>query len=285
MNKQKSYISGLNKLYLIPTPIGNFDDMTFRAIETLKNVDIIYCEDTRVTYRLLSHFNIETPLKAYHIFNENVACDEILEELRNGKNIGLVSDAGLPVISDPGYQIAKLAIENEFEVVSLPGANAALTALISSGIPANHFFFYGFLDHKVSQKEKELDSLKDFKDTLIFYEAPHRIIETLTSIYKVLGDREVCIARELTKHYEEYTRGYVSEILNSNPEFKGEIVVVVHGATITKEQETLNDLTILEHFEFYKKQNLNDKDAMKRVAKDRNISKSDVYKTLLESNK
>ena len=283
MNVQKSYISSKNKLYLIPTPIGNFDDMTFRAIDVLKNVDIIYCEDTRVTYRLLSHFNITTPLRAYHIFNEDVACEEIIKELENGKNIGLVSDAGLPVISDPGYQIANLAITLGFEVVALPGANAALTCLVASGLPANHFMFYGFLDHKVSQKERELDSLKDVKETLIFYEAPHRINETLLSIYKILGNREICVGRELTKKYEEYTRGYVLDIIESSLEFKGEIVVVVHGADKTKEQESLMDLSIVEHFNFYKNQGINDKDAMKKVAKDRNISKSDVYKVLLEN--
>lgn len=283
MNQQKSYISSNCKLYLIPTPIGNFDDMTFRAIDTLKNVDVIYCEDTRVTSRLLSHFDISTPLKAYHIFNENVVCDEVLNEIKSGKNVGLVSDAGMPVISDPGYQVAHQAIELGIEVVSLPGANAALTALVASGIPANNFMFYGFLDHRSSQKEKELDCLKDYKETLIFYESPHFINDTLKKILKIFGNREVCVARELTKHYEEYTRGYIEDIINSEVEFKGEIVLIVHGATSTKLQESLNELTILEHFTHYKNQNLSDKDAMKCVAKDRNISKSIVYKEILEN--
>ena len=166
MNIQKSFIDKKPTLYLIPTPIGNYDDMTFRAIETLKMVDIIYCEDTRVTYGLLSHFKIETPLRAYHIFNEDVASTGIIEQLKQGKNVGLVSDAGMPVISDPGYLVSSMAIKEGYNVVSLPGANAALTALIASSIVANSFTFFGFLDHKTSQKEKQLEQVKDYKETV-----------------------------------------------------------------------------------------------------------------------
>ena len=282
MNIQKSFIDKKPTLYLIPTPIGNYDDMTFRAIETLKMVDIIYCEDTRVTYGLLSHFKIETPLRAYHIFNEDVASTGIIEQLKQGKNVGLVSDAGMPVISDPGYLVSSMAIKEGYNVVSLPGANAALTALIASSIVANSFTFFGFLDHKTSQKEKQLEQVKDYKETLIFYEAPHRIKETLQSIYKVLGDRNICIARELTKKYEEYVRGNVSEIIEADLEFKGEIVIIIQASDKTSTQIILNDQTIYEHFLHYVSVGQNDKEAMKSVAKDRGISKSEVYKEILK---
>jgi 16S rRNA (cytidine1402-2'-O)-methyltransferase len=183
---QKSYNSTNSILYLVPTPIGNMEDMTYRAVEILKSVDYIFAEDTRVTKVLLSHFNITTPLSSYHIFNEDIQVDNVINLLKEGNNIALVSDAGLPCISDPGYLVSRKAIDEGFTVISLPGANAALTALVASGLPSEKFVFYGFLDHKKSQKEKELYGLVNYKETLIFYEAPHRIKETLESIYNVL---------------------------------------------------------------------------------------------------
>ena len=183
MKVQKSNLDNTSTLYLVPTPIGNFDDMTFRSVDVLKNVDIIYCEDTRVTKVLLSHFNINTPLKSYHIFNENSRCDEVLNNLKNGLNVALVSDAGLPCISDPGFLISKYVIENDYNVVSLPGASASLTALIASGLPNEKFYFNGFLNSKQSQRIKQLQQLVDKEETLIIYEAPHRIEETLKDIY------------------------------------------------------------------------------------------------------
>ena len=265
-------------LFLVATPIGNFDDMTFRSIEVLKSVDIIFCEDTRVTKVLLSHFNINTPLSSYHIFNENIKSDEIISFLEEGKNIALVSDAGLPGISDPGYLLTKKILDSGFDVVSLPGASAFLTALIASGLPCEKFFFYGFLDHKKSQKKKELESVQDLKQTIIFYESPHRIQETLEVMYEVLGNREIAIARELTKKFEEYVRGNLEDIINANLQLKGEMVIVVKGAQATKEQIDLLKLDIKDHFEYYKKKEFEEKEAMKMVAKDRKISKSDVYK-------
>lgn len=265
-------------LFLVATPIGNFDDMTFRSIAVLKSVDIIFCEDTRVTKVLLSHFNINTPLSSYHIFNENIKSDEIISFLEQGKNIALVSDAGLPGISDPGYLLTKKILDSGFDVVSLPGASAFLTALIASGLPCEKFFFYGFLDHKKSQKKKELESVQDLKQTIIFYESPHRIQETLEVMYEVLGNREIAIARELTKKFEEYVRGNLEDIINANLQLKGEMVIVVKGAQATKEQIDLLKLDIKEHFEYYKKKGYEEKEAMKMVAKDRKISKSDVYK-------
>lgn len=277
---QKSNLSNTSILYLVPTPIGNFEDMTFRAVNVLNNVDCVFAEDTRVTKVLLSHFNITTPLFSYHIFNEQVQVEEIIKILKEGKNVALVSDAGLPCISDPGFLISKKVIDEGFNVISLPGANAALTALVASGLPSEKFFFYGFLNHKKTQKEKELEKLVDYSETLIFYEAPHRIQETLLSLFKVFGNREVVIGRELTKKYEEYIRGNLQEIIDNNFELKGEIVLIVKGAEIKKVQERLNSLTIKEHYQYYLDAGIDYKEAMKIVAKDRNISKSDVYKEI-----
>lgn len=277
---QKSYNNNLSTLYLVPTPIGNFEDMTFRSVEVLKNVDVIYCEDTRVTKVLLSHFNILTPLKNYHIFNEEIKTQEIIKLLEEGKNVALVSDAGLPCISDPGFLVSKDAIQNGFNVVSLPGASASLTALIASGLPNDNFYFHGFLNSKQSQRVKELQSLVNKKETLIIYEAPHRIMETLQDMLKVFGNRDIVIARELTKKYEEYIRGTLEEIVNNISELKGEIVIIVKGCIKDNMTLELNKLSIQEHFDYYLQQNLSENEAMKKVAKDRNVSKSVIYKEI-----
>lgn len=280
MRVQKSNLDSTSTLYLVPTPIGNFDDMTFRSVEVLKNVDIIYCEDTRVTKVLLSHFDINTPLKSYHIFNESERLEEIINNLSNGLNIALVSDAGLPCISDPGFLISKHVIENDYNVVSLPGASASLTALIASGLPNEKFYFNGFLSSKQSQRIKQLEQLIDREETIIIYEAPHRITETLQDMYNVLGNRNVVIARELTKKYEEYIRGSLEEIVENVKELKGEIVLIVEGCQEKIEVINLNKLTITEHFNHYKEKGLSDNDAMKSVAKDRNVSKNVIYKEI-----
>lgn len=277
---QKSNLDSTAKLYLVPTPIGNFDDMTFRSIEVLKNVDMIYCEDTRVTKVLLSHFNISTPLKNYHIFNEEVKQEEIIELLKNGQDVALVSDAGNPCISDPGFLVSRSAIEEGFDVISLPGASAGITALVASGLPNDKFYFNGFLNSKQSQRIKQLESLVDKEETIIFYEAPHRVIETLHDMYTVFGNRNVVIARELTKKYEEYIRGTLKEVVEQVTELRGEIVILVEGSKITNEVINLNTLTIKEHFEYYQKEGMQDNDAMKQVAKDRGVSKSVIYKEI-----
>jgi 16S rRNA (cytidine1402-2'-O)-methyltransferase len=270
-------------LYLVPTPIGNFADMTYRAVEVLNNVDIIYAEDTRVTKILLSHFNISTSLASYHIFNEDIQVNSIIEKLKEGKNVALVSDAGLPGISDPGFLVVKEAIKENFSVVSLPGANAALTALIASGLPSDRFFFYGFLNSKSTQREKELYNLIDYPETLIFYEAPHRIQKTIESMAKVFQDRKAVIARELTKKYEEYIRGTLPLLAASKLELKGEIVIIVEGAEETQIQQNLNSKNVESHYEYYLNLGLDEKEAMKKVAKDRNISKSEVYRQILKT--
>lgn len=277
---QKSSSKNNSILYLVPTPIGNLLDMTYRAVEVLKDVDYIFAEDTRVTKVLLSHFNIETKLKSYHIFNENEVVDEIIGYLKDGINIAIVSDAGMPGISDPGYLIAKRALEEGLYVISLPGANAALTALVASGIPSERFYFYGFLKHKSTQKEKELQEIVDFKDTLIFYESPHRIKETLNIMYNVFGNRNVVIGRELTKKFEEYIRGSLEDVINIDRVLKGEIVIILSGATMSSTAIVLNDLEVKEHYQYYIDQGNDNKEAMKLVAKDRGVSKSEIYKKL-----
>ncbi len=272
----------MGKLYLIPTPIGNLGDMTFRSIEVLKNVHHIYCEDTRNTRILLSHYDIHKVLKSYHMFNEDNKSYEIIRELKEGMDIALVSDAGYPGISDPGYLVCKRAIEEGIDVVTLPGATASLTALVTSGIPCDKFYFYGFLNHDLNQKKKELESLKDFDKTLIFYESPHRIDETLEVLLEIFGNRYMCIAKDLTKRYEEYIRGTVKEIIDKGLELKGEMVLIIEGAKSDSALDALGELSIKEHYEFYLKQGTESKEAMKKVAKDRGISKSDVYREVIK---
>ena len=267
-------------LYLVPTPIGNMLDMTFRSIEVLKQVDIILCEDTRNTKVLCSHFDISTPLMCYHIFNEDSRCDEVIGLLNEGKKLALVSDAGLPGISDPGYLLTKRALENGFEVRSLPGASAGITALVASGLPCDRFYFYGFLDHKKSQKVKELTALCDFKNTIIFYESPHRINETIELMFDIYKDRNIVIARELTKKFEEYIRGNIKDIINMDLNLKGEIVILVEGAKISQIANDLNSKTVLEHYNYYIDLGLTDMNAMKMVSKDRGVSKSVIYKEI-----
>ena len=269
-------------LYLIPTPIGNLDDMTYRSVEVLKTCDIIFSEDTRNTKVLLSYYDIKTPLKSYHLFNEEERSEEIVGLLKEGKTIAICTDAGYPGISDPGYLVCKKAIESGFVVSTLPGATASLTALVTSGIPCDKFYFYGFLAHTRSQKEIELKSMVDRKETMVFYESPHRILETLEVIDEVFGERQICIARELTKKYEEYIRGTARSILEQSFETKGEMVLIVEGAKQNSITLSLNSLSIEEHFHYYLEKDNDKKEAMKKVAKDREMSKSDVYKHLLQ---
>ena len=275
MDRQKSYVNNVKTLYLIPSPIGNLGDITLRTIETIKEVDILFCEDTRVTNKLLMHLNIKKDLGSFHEFNKNTQKNKIIELLDNGKNVGLISDAGMPLVSDPGYEVCTLAIERGYNVVSLPGPSALLTALIVSGIKPYPFMFYGFLDHKKNNKVKELTKLKFYEETLIFYEAPHRINETLNCMYEVFGDREVSICRELTKKYEEVIRGTLSEVKDLD-DIIGEIVVVVSG--YVEEKIDMTNMTIVDHVNIYLKSGFDLKESMKKVAKDLGISKSDVYR-------
>lgn len=261
-------------LYLIPTPIGNLDDITLRAIKTLEQVEVVFSEDTRVTSLLLNHLNIKKKLISNHEHNEKLNSDKLLEYLKNGYSVGLVSDRGTPVISDPGYEMAKVAIKNNFNVVSLPGATALIPALTVSGIEPMPFLYYGFLNSKESKRKQELENLKNVKYTMIFYEAPHRITKTLEEMLEILGNRNISISREITKKFEEVYRGTIEEVIEETKEIKGEIVIVVSG---NKEEITYDDLTIEEHVNLYIKNGLNSKEAIKKVAEDRNLKKSDVY--------
>lgn len=271
---QKSY-NGTPTLYVIPTPIGNMEDITIRALNTLKEVDVIFCEDTRVTSQLLNYFEIKKRLISSHKFNEKENYKKLLEYLNNGKNVGIVTDRGTPIISDPGFELVKCAIENNFNVVSLPGATAFVPALTSSGISPQPFLFYGFLINKEGKRKKELEVLKNNKETMIFYESPHRIIETLDNMLEVFGNRKISISREISKKFEEIYRGTIEEVKEQMLEIKGEIVIVVAGNT---SKNTFENLTIIEHVNLYIKEGMSSKDAIKQVSQDRGLNKNEIYK-------
>lgn len=261
-------------LYLIPTPIGNLDDITLRAIKVLNEVEIIFSEDTRVTSLLLNHLNIKKKLISSHEYNEQNNKEKLLEYLKKGYSVGVVSDRGTPVISDPGYFLAETAIKNNYNVVSLPGATALIPALTSSGIEPMPFLFYGFLNSKDSKRKKELENLKNNKYTMIFYEAPHRINKTLDDMLEIFDNRQISISREITKKFEEVYRGTISEVKEETKEIKGEIVIVVSG---NKEEIKFDDISIIEHVNMYIKNGMNSKEAIKKTAEDRNMKKSDIY--------
>ena len=270
------------KLYLVATPIGNLDDMSYRAIETLKNVSIIACEDTRNSKKLLSHFDIHTRMITYHNFNERESSKGILSLLEKGEDVALISDAGYPLISDPGYLLVNEVIDAGYKIVTVSGPNAALNALVASGLPTNHYLFYGFLNAKQSQAKKELESLKGFPYTLIFYEAPHRIEKTLKLMYEVLGERKACLARELTKLHEEYHRGTLKELCGLH-DLKGEMVVIVEGDTSEKEV-SMEDL--LKEMDLLIEEGQRAKDAAKTVSEKYEVSKNQLYQAYLkEGNK
>ena len=271
------------KLYIVPTPIGNIKDITLRALDILNEVDLVYAEDTRVTKILFSHYNIKTQLYSYHMFNEADVSELIITKLNQGVNIAMVSDAGRPGKSDPGYLIISKAIKEDIEVTVLPGPTAYITAVVGSGMPINRTLFYGFLEHKKSAKLKELKALVDNKETLIFYESPKRLDETIKLMAEVFGNRKVVIARELTKKYEEYIRSTLDELSKQELNLKGEITIILEGAKIDSLALKLNELDILQHYNYYIDLGFSDKDAMKEVAKDRGISKSIIYKEILEN--
>ncbi len=261
-------------VYLIPTPIGNLDDITIRAMEVLKKVDVIFCEDTRVTSLLLNHFNLKKKLYSSHKFNEEKNESKFLSYLEEGKSIGIVSDRGTPIISDPGYFLAQTAIKHGYAVVGLPGPTAFVPALIMSGLEPQPFYFYGFLHNKDSKRKEEIRQLKNFPHTMIFYEAPHRIAKTLQQMYEILGDRHICIAREISKKFETVYRGTISEILTYVKDMKGEIVLLVEG---NKNPDTTFAIGIIEHVNLYMKEGLATMDAIKKVSKERGMSKKEVY--------
>ncbi len=269
-------------LYLCATPIGNLGDVSSRCIEVLNSVDMIAAEDTRHTLKLLNHFGISKPMTSYHEHNKREKGEYLISLLKEGKNIALVSDAGTPAISDPGEDLVKLCVENDLEVTSIPGPVAAINALILSGLSARRFSFEGFLSVTKRRKHEHLESLKNDTHTLIFYEAPHKLITTLSDMLEIFGDRKIALVRELTKIHEDIFRTTLSGALEyySEKSPRGEYVIVVEGAT-ESEAETQEqwwcDLSIKEHVDEYIKRGENSKDAIKSAAKDRGLSKRDVY--------
>ena len=270
---QKSY-DGSPNLYLIPTPIGNMDDITIRTINILKSVEVIFSEDTRVTNLLLTHFDIHKKLISLHEHNEDMVKEKVFDFLNKGFSVGLVTDRGTPIISDPGYKTVKYISEKGYNVVALPGACAFIPALIVSGIAPQPFTFYGFLDSKDSKKRKELDSLKFISNTIIFYEAPHRIYKTLSLMLDILGDRYISISREISKKFESVFRGKISDVLKSVDNAKGEFVIVVSGYIL---ENNVSDLSIYDNVSLYISNGIDKMDAIKMVAKERGISKGEVY--------
>ncbi len=271
---QKSYSNNIATLYIIPTPVGNMEDITIRSLNTLKEVDVIFCEDTRVTKQLLSYFDIDKKLISCHKFTENIKLDKVIEYLNKNKKVGLVSDRGTPIISDPGYEIAKGVIDAGYNVVSLPGATAFVPALTMSGLIPQPFLFYGFLNSKSSKRKDELNNIKDLDSTIIFYEAPHRLIDTLNDIKEVLGNRQISISREISKKFEEVYRGAILDVIEEVGTPKGEFVIVVDG---NHDKENYDEITVNDHVNIYIREGYSVMDAIKKVAKERNVSKNEIY--------
>lgn len=276
------------KLYLCATPIGNLEDITYRVLRTLKEVDLIAAEDTRNSIKLLNHFEIKTPMTSYHEYNKIDKAYQLVDKLREGKNIALITDAGTPGISDPGEDLVRICYEEGIEVTSLPGPAACITALTMSGLPTRRFAFEAFLPREKKERAKVLEQLKNETRTIIIYEAPHHLIKTLEELLETLGDRKIAVCRELTKKYEEKTLTTISDILNfyNDNEPRGEYVLVLEGKTFAEleeeEKKNWESMTIEEHMAVYEAQGIARKEAMKLVAKDRGISKRDVYQALLE---
>lgn len=261
-------------LYLVPTPIGNMEDITIRSLNVLKSVDIILCEDTRESSKLLKYYDINKKLISCHEYNEDNIKNTVVKLLKDGNNIALITDQGSPVISDPGFIVAKEVINSGYNVISLPGATAFVPALSSSGLNPSPFLFYGFLNAKSSKQKKELEKLKNYDFSIIFYEAPHRIKNTLENMLEVLGDRNICIGREISKMFEEYHRDNISKLIEICDSFKGEMVIICEG---NYEVALYNDLSIIDHVNLYAK-DMSVNEAIKLVAKERNIAKSIIYK-------
>ncbi len=271
-------------LYIVATPIGNLDDITLRAIKILKSVDIIAAEDTRHTLKLLNHLEISKPLISYYKQTEKLKTEILIDRLKKGENIALVSDAGTPVISDPGEEVVKVAIKNSIKVVPIPGPCALITALISSGMEAREFSFLGFLPVNKKEKKEKLKEVSEDTKTLIFYEAPHKLIDTLKEMKDIFGDRKICLARELTKIHEEFLIDTISNLLEKTQVPKGEYVIIVEGNNLSKkeiETNKLNDMSIEEHYKYYENLGYEKKEIIKQIAKDRNVNKNEIYKLFI----
>ena len=276
------------RLYLCATPIGNLEDITLRVLRTLQEVDLIAAEDTRNSIKLLNHFEIKTPMTSYHEYNKIEKAYTLIEKMQNGMNIALITDAGTPGISDPGEELVKQCYEAGIEVTSLPGPAACITALTMSGLPTRRFAFEAFLPRDKKERARVLEELAQESRTMIVYEAPHHLLKTLKELYEVLGNRELTVCKELTKRYENATKTTFEDVIRfyEDNEPKGEYVLVISGKTFeTKEQEAREaweSLSIEEHMVHYEASGMERKEAMKQVAKDRGISKRDVYQALLK---
>lgn len=276
------------KLYLCATPIGNLEDITLRVLRTLKNVDLIAAEDTRNSIKLLNHFDIKVPMTSYHEFNKTDKAYQLIEKLQKGQNIAYITDAGTPGISDPGEELVKLCYEAGIQVISLPGASACVTALTVSGLATRRFAFEAFLPRDKKKRGIILEELKTETRTIIIYEAPHHLLHTLEELYQTLGNRRVSVCRELTKKYEEVLRSTIADVISfyKNEQPRGEYVIVIEGKShmdIEKEnREGWMNMNLREHMNLYESDGFTKKEAMKMVAKDRGISKRDVYQQLLD---
>lgn len=266
-------------LYLVATPIGNLDDITLRAIKILKEVDFIAAEDTRHSLKLLNHLEISKPLISYHRHNEDVKSNLLIDKLLDGKNIALITDAGTPGISDPGEEIVKQCIENNIKITPIPGACALVNALIASGLDTTEFTFLGFLPLNKKNRKEKLEKITLSANTIILYEAPHKLTATLKDLKEILGDRKIVLARELTKIHEEFITGTASELLERLENIKGEFVLIIEKNTIAtvNNYNHLNDLSLEQHYRFYEEQGLVKNEIIKQIAKDRNIKKNEIY--------
>ncbi len=274
------------KLYIVATPIGNLEDITLRALRILKDVDIIAAEDTRQTLKLLNHFEISKPLMSYHRHNEEIKSNILIEKLKKGNNIALVSDAGTPGICDPGEEIIKKSIEEQIEVIPIPGPCAMINALIASGVDTKEFCFLGFLPLNKKLRKEKIEEIKNAEKTIIIYEAPHKMKNTLGDLKDILKDRKVVLARELTKVHEEFIRKDIEELLAIVDNLKGEMILIIEGIKKKNNVENkLNNLTLEEHYKYYENQGIDKKEIIKKIAKDRNVNKNDIYMKFVKDKK
>lgn len=271
-------------LYLVATPIGNLDDITLRAIKVLQEVDFIAAEDTRHSLKLLNHLSISKPLISYHRHNEDVKSELLLEKLLDGKNVALISDAGTPVISDPGEEIVKVALQNNIQVIPIPGACALINALIASGFDSKEFTFLGFLPLNKKNRNEKLQEIKQSSYTTILYEAPHKLISTLEDLDGILENRKIVLAKELTKVHEAFITGTAKELLELVTNPKGEFVIIIEKNENIKEQNhlLLMSMSLEEHYQFYESQGLSKNDIIKKIAKDRSVSKNEIYQHFIK---
>ena len=264
-------------LYLVATPIGNLEDITLRALRILKEVDLIAAEDTRNTLKLLNYYDIKKSMISYHRHNEEEKKEHLIKKLKDGENIAIVTDAGTPGISDPGEVIVKKAIEEGINVIPIPGACAAINALITSGLDTKEFVFIGFLPLNKKLRNEKLEEIQNETKTAIIYEAPHKLQETLKDLKNIVEKRNIVIARELTKIHEEFIRGDIDYIINKSENLKGEVIILIEGREKVKKENILNNLSLEEHYKYYENLNFNKKDIIKKIAKDREVNKNEIY--------